>query len=369
MISYQVLRGDCYEVLKHLSAISQEQKKYRLIVTSPPYFGHRHYGNDTKEIGQEQTDDIFIKKLSDIFAICKDLLTDDGSLWIVIGDTRRRYGKLLIPHRLAFKLVQMGYTIREDIIWFKKNNISSSSKDNFSQAYELILFLSKNEKSFANLSSIRLRGNEAREGRNKTPPQHMIQYEPLNQDKDKIEKIKETIHNAKPNTPFEELPTTSEISRAYGYDPEKYCPTCYRKFKRHATRKRIGDHKHYPIFAVCNPTGKNPGNVWEISTKAHYGNEHFAIFPEDLIARIINFATEKGDWILDPFAGRGTTGIVSALLGRNFTGIDLYEENVIKAEKNISDAIKGKIALKFEGEIENVSTKNIPSLELYLNSN
>lgn len=369
MISYQILRGDCYEVLKRLCNDSEELGKYRLVVTSPPYYGHRHYGNDPCEIGQEQTDDIFIKTLTDIFILCKDLLTEDGSLWIVIGDSRRRYGKLLIPHRLAFKLVESGYTIREDIIWFKRNNVSSSSKDNFSQAYELILFFSKNEKSLANMSAIRVRGNEAREGRNKTPPQRMIQYEPINQDKKRIEEIKEIIRNAKPYTRFSELPTTSEISRAYGYDPEKYCPTCYRKFKRHATRKRIGDHKHYPIFAVCNPTGKNPGNVWDISTKAHYGNEHFAIFPEDLIAKIVNFATQKGDWVLDPFMGRGTTGIVSGLLGRNFTGIDLYEENVTRAKQNISDAISGKISIKLQDQIEATQTENIPSLEVYPNSN
>jgi len=172
----------------------------------------------------------------------------------------------------------------------------------------------------------------------------MIQYEAFKKDKEKIDTILEIIHNAKPNTPFEELPTTNEIAHAYGYDPEKYCPTCHRKFKRHATRRRIGDHKHYPIFAVCNPSGKNPGNVWEVSTKAHYGNEHFAIFPEDLISRIIKFVTEKGDWVLDPFAGRGTTGIVCAFLGRNFTGIDLYPESVAKAKKNIVDATKGKLS-------------------------
>ena len=90
------------------------------------------------------------------------------------------------------------------------------------------------------MSNIRVRGNEAREGRNKTPPQHMIQYESINQDKNRIEEIKKIIHNAKPDTLFDDFPTTSEIARAYGYDPEKYCPTCYRKFKRHATRKRIG---------------------------------------------------------------------------------------------------------------------------------
>jgi DNA modification methylase len=369
MISYGVYRGDCNEILSHLSTDPKERRKYRLIVTSPPYYGHRHYGKDPQEIGQERTEEMYIKKLAEIFKICKDLLTDDGSIWIVIGDTRRRYGKLLIPHRLALKLVEIGYTIREDIIWFKKNNVSSSSKDNFSQAYELILFFSKNERSFTNMSAMRVRGNEAREGRNKTPPQHMIQYEPINQNKNKIEEIKEIIHNAKSYTRFDELPTTSEISRAYGYDPEKYCPTCYRKFKRHATRKRIGDHKHYPIFAVCNPTGKNPGNVWDISTKAHYGNEHFAIFPEDLIAKIVNFATQKGDWVLDPFSGRGTTGIVSGLLGRNFTGIDLYEENVKRTKKNISDAISGKISLKLQDQIVATQTENIPSLEVYLNPN
>ena len=346
MISWQILKGDARKQLKKLAEESQERGKYRLIITSPPYFGHRHYGAKSEEVGQEKTDDKFVSSLVEIFSSCKELLTDDGSLWIVIGDTRRKMGKLMIPHRLALKLVEKGYTFREDVIWYKKNNVSSSSKDNLSQSYELILFLSKNEKSYTNMNAIRIRGNEAREGRNKTPPSHLIQHEPMGVNKEKIARISDIIHNADADTPFEDLPSTSEISLAFGYNPEKYCPTCFRKFKRHATRKRIGDHKHYPIFAVCNPTGKNPGNVWEISTKAHYGNEHFAIFPEDLVARIVNFASEKGDWVLDPFTGRGTTGIVSALTGRNFTGIELYDKNVETAKNNINEALAGKYDAK-----------------------
>jgi DNA modification methylase len=348
MISYQVLQGDSYDVLHSLSKNPEQRGKYRIIITSPPYFLHRHYGQDLHEIGQEKNAVIFIEKLAKIFISCRDLLTEDGSLWIVIGDTRRKSGKLMIPHRLAFKLIDGGYTFRDDVIWYKKNNVSSSSKYNLTQAYEIVLFLSKNERSFTNMNSIRVRGNEARDGRNKVPSSDMIQFEPLAQDKEKITRMRQIIHDAKHNTPFEELPTTSDIARAYGYDPEKYCPTCYRKFKRHATRKRIGDHKHYPIFAVCNPQGKNPTNVWEVPTKAHYGNEHFAIFPEDLIARIVKFATEKGDWVLDPFAGRGTTGIVSAYLERNFLGVELYSENVSKARENIMAAAKGQIAVKVD---------------------
>ncbi|AIF82911.1 DNA modification methylase [Candidatus Nitrososphaera evergladensis SR1] len=327
---FQVLQGDARDIAKSL-----EPGTFRAIITSPPYFGHRHYGPDRGEIGQERDVERYLDALEGIFVACKRLLAEDGSLWIVIGDTRRRKEKLRVPHRLAERLSSAGYRFREDIIWYKKNNISSSSRDNFSQAYEYVLFFSKNAHSYADLDAVRVQGNEAVEGRNRVPPKEMLQFAPENPDRKEIERIADIIHNATAGTPISELPSTSEIARAYGYDPEKFCPTCYRKFKRHATRRRIGDHKHYPIFAVCNPNGKNPSNVWEIATRAHYGNEHFAIFPEELVEKIILFATKKGDFVLDPFCGRGTTGISAVSLGRRFVGIDLYRENVDRASKNI----------------------------------
>jgi len=330
--SFKIIQGDACQIIRTLHG------RFRAIITSPPYFGHRHYGTDSHEIGRERTSDEYLDSLAQVFVACRDVLTDDGTLWIVIGDTRRRHEKLRIPHRLAERLSAEGFVFREDIIWYKKNNVSSSSRDNFSQAYEYILFFSKNRQSFANLDAVRVQGNEAISGRNKIPPQQMIQYEPVDVDKKRIARITRIIHGSSPSTPFSELPSTSEIARAYGYDPEKFCPTCYRKFKRHATRRRIGDHKHYPIFAACNPRGKNPSNIWEIATRAHYGNEHFAIFPEELVEIIIKFATQKGDLVLDPFAGRGTTGIVAASLGRKFVGIDLYADNVYKAKRNVARA-------------------------------
>lgn len=336
--SFEVLQGDACEAVRRL--LPSHMGRFRAIITSPPYFGHRQYGSHRSEIGREGDVERYLDSLTDVFSACRDLLADDGSLWVVIGDTRRRKEKLRVPHRLVERLVsgRAGYRFREDIVWYKKNNISSSAKDNFSQAYEFVLFFSKNEKSYTDLDAVRVMGNEAAQGRNRRPPQDMIQQAPESPDKKAIARIAATIHGASPSTPISELPSTSEIARAYGYDPEKYCPTCWRKFKRHATRRRIGEHRHYPIFAVCNPHGKNPANVWEIATRAHYGNEHFAIFPEELVKRIILFATRKGDWVLDPFAGRGTTGIAAVSLGRRFTGIDLYRENVEKVIRNVSRA-------------------------------
>lgn len=202
MISYQVLQGNSYDVVRGLFPYSIG--KYRVIITSPPYYGQRHYGQALDEIGHEKNAETYVKELAKIFSICKDLLSDDGSLWLICGDTRRNHGKLMIPHRLALKLVETGYIFRDDIIWYKKNNVSSSSKDNFTQAYEVILFLSKNEKCFTAMNRVRTKGNEAIRGRNKTPPSHLVQYEPENRDKEKIVKILAIIHNAKSKTPIEE---------------------------------------------------------------------------------------------------------------------------------------------------------------------
>ena len=83
--------------------------------------------------------------------------------------------KLRGPHRLADRLVYTGFKFREDIIWYKKNNVSSSSRDNFSQAYKYVLFFSKNARSYADLDAVRIRGNKAAQGRNKTPPQDRVQ--------------------------------------------------------------------------------------------------------------------------------------------------------------------------------------------------
>lgn len=325
-----IIRGNSLEINNLL------KQKYRVIITSPPYFKQRQYGDNSDEIGNEKTVEEYLIKLATVFEQCYDYLEDNGSLWIVIGDVRKNNCKLNIPHKLVSILETKGYHFREDIIWHKPNNISGSSKINFTQSYEYILFFSKNQTSLTFMDELRTLGNEAISGYNKKPDDKLFQYKAVHPDKIKIEKLKKFIHNCTSETPISALPSTAEIAKAYGYDPEKHCPTCYRKMKRHATRRRFGGHSHYPILAVCNPNGKNPGNMWSIATKSHHGNEHFAIFPEKLVENIIKFSSMSGDWILDPFMGRGTTGIVSRLLARNFTGIDLYAKNIEVSLKNVT---------------------------------
>ena len=338
MINYKILHGNSKSVLEGMVDDPSECKKYQLIVTSPPYYKQRKYGENNDEIGQEKSYDEYLDNLVAVFSKCYDLLRDSGSLVIVIADIRKNHAKLMLPHKLAIRLTEEGFSFQEDIVWHKTNSVPTSSKTSLAQAYEFVLFLSRDIKPYFDLGSIRTQGSNVDFESARITPNMEPQLEPVDRDQAKIDSLSKIILNAVSTTPLDDLPTTSEISRAYGYDPEKYCPTCFRKFKRHARRKRIGGHSHYPIFAACNPKGKNPGNVWSISAKSHKGNEHFAIFPEELVSRIIKMSTKEGDYVLDPFMGRGTSGIAASNLHRNFTGIDLYAENIKNADRNICSA-------------------------------
>jgi len=83
---------------------------------------------------------------------------------------------------------------------------------------------------------------------------------------------------------------------------------------------------HYVLQAVRkHPKGKNPGDTWSIKTDK-LSEAHFAIFPEELVRRIIKATCPPDGVVLDHFAGSGTTGKVAMELGRKSIMIDIKPE-------------------------------------------
>lgn len=77
---------------------------------------------------------------------------------------------------------------------------------------------------------------------------------------------------------------------------------------------------------------------WDIAPERkmkEYG--HPAMFPENLASSAMKLFSFRGDIILDPFNGAGTTTAVAKKLGRKYVGIDVSEEYNKKAEKRLSD--------------------------------
>jgi DNA modification methylase len=81
----------------------------------------------------------------------------------------------------------------------------------------------------------------------------------------------------------------------------------------------------YDSQTAREENGRNWRTLWAINTEP-CSVAHFATFPKELVKRCLTATSRPGDWILDPFSGSGTTGIVSDMLGRKSLGIELNEE-------------------------------------------
>ena len=287
-----ILYGDCRDTLK------QFDEQARTCVTSPPYYGLRNYGNEENQIGQENTPEEFIDQLVSVFKEVRNVLTDDGTLWVNLGDSYYNYrpGKgqsypkqsvsktnqdlptqcnkrgnkleglkekdlIGIPWMFAFAMRSDGWYLRQDIIWHKPNPMPESVKDRCTKSHEYIFLLSKNKKYYYDNEAIK---------------------EPVKQDWGTRDRTQGKYHN-----PGSGLVPHSGLSKSYDR--------------------------------------KNKRDVWSITNKPYKGS-HFAVFPPDLITPCILAGSEKGDIILDPFMGSGTTAMVAKQLGRDYIGCELHEE-------------------------------------------
>lgn len=95
------------------------------------------------------------------------------------------------------------------------------------------------------------------------------------------------------------------------------------------------DEKYfYDRTAVLEANGRNCRSVWNVHTQGFSG-AHFATFPPKLIEPCIKSSTRLGDFVLDPFFGSGTVGLVAQNLGRRYVGIELNPEYVSLAASRI----------------------------------
>lgn len=88
------------------------------------------------------------------------------------------------------------------------------------------------------------------------------------------------------------------------------------------------------IMEVIGSGKRNRRSVWNIHTQAFAG-AHFATFPPALVEPCILAATRRGQFVLDPFFGSGTAGLVAQRCGRNYVGIELHPGYVALAAERL----------------------------------
>ena len=349
--------GDCREIMKRWI---DEGVKVQTCITSPPYYGLRDYGTATWEggdincdhknaeinplkvggftgdrlrkengsenkkylklkeqcpdcgaikkdnqIGLEQTPKEYIENMVDVFNHVKELLADDGTLWVNIGDSysshkdcksigqtlakgtsrenahamelgksRVRDTKMLksqglknkdligIPWMLAFALREAGWYLRQDIIWHKPNPMPESVTDRCTKSHEYIFLLSKSDKYYFDHVAIKEQGV----------------------------------------TPAGTKGAKGSVER----------------------QNQFGVNARPPEYKIYDGM-RNKRDVWSVNVRPYKG-AHFATYPTALIEPCVLAGSRKNDIVFDPFMGSGTTAQVALQHGRQYLGCELNKE-------------------------------------------
>lgn len=107
--------------------------------------------------------------------------------------------------------------------------------------------------------------------------------------------------------------------------------------KRHARTEKNQNSKDYKTWSP-NPKGALPNTLINISSEVkRIADNHVAVYPLELVDYFIKGATNKGDLVLDPFMGTGTTGLSAKNLNRNYLGFEMQEEYINIANKRIKN--------------------------------
>ena len=266
------------------------------------------------EIGLEQTPEEYIAAMVEVFRCVRDVLADDGTLWLNIGDsyagggggnyskgTRNNSGQNItnvrnrtdwldstglkpkdligIPWLLAFALRADGWFLRQDIIWHKPNPMPESVRDRCTKAHEYVFLLSKSERYYFDGEAI---------------------MEPV------------------------AASTVERLSQPTLQQQEGSC--------------RVPGKTNGNMKAVGRTDKRNRRSVWTVATQPYKG-AHFATFPPALIEPCILAGSRPGDIVLDPFMGSGTTASVALQHGRQYLGCELNPAYQPLQEARIANAV------------------------------
>jgi DNA modification methylase len=304
MRTARILVGDVREKLRDLP-----DQSVQCVVTSPPYFGLRDYG-DEGQIGLESSPADYIAVLVATFAQVRRVLRADGVVWLNLGDSyagswgaqgrpqgetgemasrsviharqihaHPKFGGLtgtrgremglkpkdlmMIPARVAIALQEDGWYLRSDVIWSKPNPMPERVTDRPTKAHEYIFLLTKSERYFYDADAI------------KEPyaPDSFARYA----------------------YPFGE----GNKSQARLDQGLRTTPIGMREYKGQATKdydaagaQNPSDTKRRILDSMEHGAGRNKRTVWTVTTQPYEG-AHFATYPEALIEPCILAGTSE----------------------------------------------------------------------------
>ena len=369
---YAVYLGDARDLM---GKFKENKTFFDCVVTSPPYFGQRSYGDDPREMGNEATVKDYVETLASFFASIP--LRPWASLWINLGDKRGKNGELLaVPSRFVEAMFRANFRLVDEVAWIKEvimidgSNIGhcmiepAPGRLNGNGWEALFRFVVNPRRAWSDTRAIAIPRDKdhffdlqtgesieqhpykagmscttSMEGRNianawyvgnsREGKGHFAAYPKALVERCVAMTCPEWLVNdngqAKPRKRIVEKVVYSEGTRK-----SKRIFGQYSLSREH----RADEASLTPEENACLATMR------EKAGRMDFARHYVPRYPSTVGWTDEDKPVVGPGTVLDPFAGNGTTGYVAIQLGRRFVGIDLYQEYVDRTALKCEEALR-----------------------------
>jgi DNA modification methylase len=338
-----------YRVCKSLGEIGSVVHS---VVTSPPYFQQRQYGDSSEEIGKESTISEYCEHLVDIFNAIP--LHPKGSVWVNLGDKRGKdTGLLNVPERFALAMCDDGWLLMDKVIWAKVVDLDNGETighcmiepaDNRlnGNGFEFLYRFSRSREAWVDPCAVSLPRQNT--GLSRYLPEDLMSVT-TSVDGRRLHNVWQVEMGQSRASHFAVF-DPALISRPIAMScPMKVCSKCghletrivemeeYDEGRR--SRRLMGKYR-----SVKDVSEKEVAENFKASGRQDTGKKYTARKPVTKGWSSCKCKQWQPGVVLDPFCGSGTTGEVALKLGRSFIGVDIYDKYLDMTKRRCKETIK-----------------------------
>ncbi len=392
-VQYVIQEGHVLDVLADMP-----EESCHCVVTSPPYWSLRDYGESTKalwpgylddnchwydawhgQLGLEPTIDAYVEHIVEVFRVVRRVLRKDGTLWINCGDSynagrdgghaggRKGSGFQVVdarypdrsgpnvlglkpkdligqPWRIAFALQADGWILRSAIIWAKPNAMPESVTDRPTHSYEHVFLFAKSPRYFYDAEAVRENCEGNTHSRGMTRDNELVGHNLRDIWSIPTERIADAHFATFPRR-------LAECCIKAGTSERGCCPECglpwVRVVETERVRTRPGVNTKTSGRESLEIGNRDPGR--HVAVRKTLGwKSGCNCFAGTLPSRLPPIPCT----VLDPFCGSGQCGIVVTQLGRAFVGIEINPDYAAMARRRIANPTPLPATVDVPGQME-----------------
>lgn len=323
-----IILGDSLQILKQF-----EDECVDLIITSPPYFQQRDYGNGKLGIGNEVTEGEYLENLLEIFNECVRVTKKTGAIVYNLGDKYINGNLSLIPYKFAIKASETGACfLINQLTWTKLNPTPRQEKRKLIQATEPFFIFAKSKDYYFDLESYLSHLDELNKN-GKTKPSGNLgkKYFELIESSELEETEKQRARNE-----LKDAIALIHKGEITGFRMKIRGVHKLAYGGQDGGRNNQIKNNGFTIIKILGNRMKK--DIIESPVEITKDNHHPAVYPSYIIQELIKLLSKKGDTVLDPFCGSGTTCLAAKILGRAFIGIEINPSYVELANQRLEQA-------------------------------